>query len=84
MHVCVIVSQMEKLKKFHSEFYHPSNAKFFTYGNFSLESHLCVINNDILCHFKKKTLPIHFCTQSDLWDEPVSGVKCKYTNNCSV
>ncbi|KAI8084616.1 peptidase M16C associated-domain-containing protein [Halteromyces radiatus] len=30
----------EQLVKFHKDHYHPSNARFFTYGNFALEEHL--------------------------------------------
>jgi presequence protease len=34
----------EQLKKFHSEHYHPSNAKLFTYGDMPLTDHLQYIN----------------------------------------
>ncbi|ODQ51746.1 hypothetical protein SAICODRAFT_59210 [Saitoella complicata NRRL Y-17804] len=34
----------EQLKAFHKKHYHPSNAKFFTYGNFPLEDHAEKIN----------------------------------------
>ncbi|CAG5126010.1 unnamed protein product [Candidula unifasciata] len=34
----------DQLKKFHATHYHPSNAKFFTYGNLPLENHLEYIN----------------------------------------
>jgi hypothetical protein len=30
----------EQLKKFHASHYHPSNARFYTYGNIPLERHL--------------------------------------------
>ncbi|XP_063308713.1 presequence protease, mitochondrial [Pelobates fuscus] len=41
----------EKLKQFHSTYYHPSNARFFTYGNFPLEMHLKQIHEDALSRF---------------------------------
>ncbi|OTF83389.1 Presequence protease, mitochondrial-like protein, partial [Euroglyphus maynei] len=37
----------EQLKQFHSRHYHPSNARFFTYGNFPLEKHLEAIGKVI-------------------------------------
>ncbi|KAM5156938.1 presequence protease, mitochondrial isoform 1-T2 [Mantella aurantiaca] len=41
----------EQLKKFHSIHYHPSNARFFTYGNFPLEQHLKQMQEDALVKF---------------------------------
>ncbi|BFZ21931.1 hypothetical protein BsWGS_24970 [Bradybaena similaris] len=35
----------EQLKNFHATHYHPSNAKFFTYGNLPLDGHLEYINS---------------------------------------
>ncbi|KPP72132.1 presequence protease, mitochondrial-like [Scleropages formosus] len=41
----------EQLKQFHATHYHPSNAKFFTYGDMPLEPHLQQINEEALCRF---------------------------------
>uniref|UniRef100_A0A8C5MQR3 Presequence protease, mitochondrial n=1 Tax=Leptobrachium leishanense TaxID=445787 RepID=A0A8C5MQR3_9ANUR len=41
----------EELKQFHATYYHPSNAKFFTYGDFPLETHLKQIHEDALSKF---------------------------------
>ncbi|KAM8967302.1 presequence protease, mitochondrial [Pelodytes ibericus] len=41
----------EQLKQFHASHYHPSNARFFTYGNFPLEAHLKQIQEDTLVRF---------------------------------
>ncbi|XP_053323284.1 presequence protease, mitochondrial [Spea bombifrons] len=41
----------EQLKHFHATHYHPSNARFLTYGNFPLELHLKQIHNDALSKF---------------------------------
>nr|DBA25108.1 TPA: hypothetical protein GDO54_012678 [Pyxicephalus adspersus] len=41
----------EQLKHFHATHYHPSNARFFTYGNFPLEQHLKQIHEDALVKF---------------------------------
>ena len=41
----------QQLREFHAEFYHPSNACFFSYGNFPLTDHLKVIERQVLSHF---------------------------------
>ena len=43
----------EGLRAFHSTHYHPSNAIFFTYGDFPLEGHLERISRDVLDKFDK-------------------------------
>lgn len=43
----------EKLKEFHSQYYHPSNARFYSYGNFPLIDHLKYINKTYLRNYKK-------------------------------
>ncbi|KAL5970691.1 Presequence protease mitochondrial [Taenia solium] len=46
---------LEALKKFHSTFYHPSNATFYTYGNIELEE--CLEALDIECLSKFTAQP---------------------------
>ncbi|CAH1789315.1 unnamed protein product [Owenia fusiformis] len=41
------------LKDFHASHYHPSNSRFYTYGDMSLEHHLKAINEGYLQHFNK-------------------------------
>ncbi|MGC9520011.1 MAG: insulinase family protein [Desulfuromonadaceae bacterium] len=41
----------EDLREFHARYYHPSNACFFTYGNFPLHEHLERIDSRVLQHF---------------------------------
>ena len=43
----------ENLRAFYSKHYHPSNAKFFTYGNFPLENHLSLINEIVLSNYER-------------------------------
>lgn len=43
----------KKLLEFHKRFYHPSNARFYSYGNLPLEGHLKFLNKEILDKFKK-------------------------------
>uniref|UniRef100_A0A3P9Q126 Pitrilysin metalloproteinase 1 n=1 Tax=Poecilia reticulata TaxID=8081 RepID=A0A3P9Q126_POERE len=43
----------EQLKQFHATHYHPSNARFFTYGDLPLENHLQQIQEEALCKFDR-------------------------------
>lgn len=36
------------LVAFHNRYYHPSNSRFYSYGNFNLENHLRILNNTFL------------------------------------
>lgn len=41
------------LKSFHASYYHPSNSRFFTYGDLPLEKHLKTIDEKVLSRFEK-------------------------------
>ncbi|XP_070700808.1 presequence protease, mitochondrial [Pempheris klunzingeri] len=43
----------EQLKQFHTTHYHPSNARFFTYGDLPLEQHLKQIEEEALSKFER-------------------------------
>uniref|UniRef100_A0A8C7YSH8 Pitrilysin metalloproteinase 1 n=1 Tax=Oryzias sinensis TaxID=183150 RepID=A0A8C7YSH8_9TELE len=43
----------EQLKQFHATHYHPSNARFFTYGDLPLENHLKQIHEEALSKFER-------------------------------
>lgn len=43
----------QNLKAFYARHYHPTNARFFTYGNFPLEDHLSLIQSRVLQKFKR-------------------------------
>ncbi|XP_065809359.1 presequence protease, mitochondrial-like [Labrus bergylta] len=43
----------EQLKQFHARHYHPSNARFFTYGDLPLEQHLKQIEEEALSKFER-------------------------------
>ncbi len=43
----------EGLKDFHASYYHPSNSRFFTYGDLPLEKHLKMIDEKVLSRFEK-------------------------------
>ena len=43
----------DMLKLFHARYYHPSNARFYTYGNQSLETTLEAIEENVLSRFRR-------------------------------
>jgi Zn-dependent M16 (insulinase) family peptidase len=43
----------DMLKAFHARYYHPSNARFYTYGNQSLETTLEAIEENVLSRFRR-------------------------------
>ncbi|KPA17250.1 presequence protease [Candidatus Magnetomorum sp. HK-1] len=59
----------EAFKAFHQRYYHPSNAFFYSYGNFSLITHLKHVNENVLSKFNcidpKTDVP-----QEPRWDTP--------------
>nr|XP_056713996.1 presequence protease, mitochondrial [Euleptes europaea] len=59
----------EQLKQFHALHYHPSNARFFTYGNFPLEQHLKQIHDEALSKFQK-IKPNTGVPPQQLWNKP--------------
>ncbi|XP_036418293.1 presequence protease, mitochondrial [Colossoma macropomum] len=59
----------EQLKHFHATHYHPSNARFFTYGHLPLEQHLKQIEEEALCKFQR-TDPDTAVPAQTLWDKP--------------
>ncbi|KAF2141832.1 uncharacterized protein K452DRAFT_250720 [Aplosporella prunicola CBS 121167] len=59
----------EQLKKFHSDHYHPSNAKVFTYGDMPLDDHLKEIGSQ-LDRFQKIKVDTDIKTPISLKDGP--------------
>lgn len=49
--LCIPELTHENLRKFHSTFYHPSNSKIFSYGNFPLEANLKFVNEAYLSQY---------------------------------
>ncbi len=64
------------LLAFHSKFYHPSNAFFYTYGSLELEEHLKFIDGKVLSGFEKKEMDTTIPPQPR-WDNP-RKVRCSY------
>uniref|UniRef100_A0A8C7PUL9 Pitrilysin metalloproteinase 1 n=1 Tax=Oncorhynchus mykiss TaxID=8022 RepID=A0A8C7PUL9_ONCMY len=59
----------EQLKHFHATHYHPSNARFFTYGDLPLEQHLKQIHEEALSKFER-TEPDTAVPNQVHWDRP--------------
>ena len=59
----------EELKQFHVDHYHPSNAKFYSYGDLPLEHHLESVNSYALQHFEALPEPVALHTPGH-WAEP--------------
>uniref|UniRef100_A0A8C1Y3F2 Presequence protease, mitochondrial n=1 Tax=Cyprinus carpio TaxID=7962 RepID=A0A8C1Y3F2_CYPCA len=67
----------EQLKHFHATHYHPSNARFFTYGDLPLEQHLQQIEEEALSKFER-TEPNTAVPPQAHWDKPrVDHVTCR-------
>ncbi|XP_045508225.1 presequence protease, mitochondrial [Colias croceus] len=49
--LCIPELTHEHLKNFHATFYHPSNARIFSYGNFPLEHNLKFVNDTYLSKY---------------------------------
>jgi len=56
-------------KAFHQRFYHPSNAFFYSYGNFPLKDHLAHINDTVLTKFSAIDPKTDVPTEPR-WDSP--------------
>uniref|UniRef100_A0A672P090 Pitrilysin metalloproteinase 1 n=1 Tax=Sinocyclocheilus grahami TaxID=75366 RepID=A0A672P090_SINGR len=67
----------EQLKHFHATHYHPSNARFFTYGDLPLEQHLQQIEEEALSKFER-TEPNTAVPPQTHWDKPrLDHVTCR-------
>ncbi|KAJ0059377.1 hypothetical protein NL108_016005, partial [Boleophthalmus pectinirostris] len=51
--LCIPDLTWNQLKQFHATHYHPSNARFFTYGDLPLEQHLQQIQQEALSKFER-------------------------------
>lgn len=51
--LCIPDLTWDQLRLFHATHYHPSNARFFTYGDLPLEQHLQQIQQEALSKFKR-------------------------------
>lgn len=62
----------EQLKDFHRTHYHPSNSKFYTYGDLPLENHLKLIQDEALQSFDRLSTDTEIMNEPR-WKEPRSA-----------
>ncbi len=55
----------KQFKDFHKRYYHPSNAYFYSFGNFSLEGHLNFIEKKVMQEFNSFLAPIKIKNEKD-------------------
>lgn len=58
------------LVNFHATYYHPSNARFYSYGNFPLEDHLKVVNDQYLLNAGRFDASVTKVPSEKRWDRP--------------
>lgn len=66
----------KQLKAFHEDHYHPSNSRFFTYGDLPLEKHLALIDELALSRFDQKRLSTSVGPESRWSSSKVAHVPC--------
>lgn len=59
----------KRLKDFHAKHYHPSNSRFYTYGDMPLREHLQFINENYLKNFERIS-PSEVVPNEKRWHEP--------------
>lgn len=60
----------QALKDFHSEYYHPSNARFYSYGDLPLGPHLEELNRHVLERFERSDGALTAVGDVHRWSEP--------------
>lgn len=71
----------DDLKKFHRDHYHPSNCRFFSYGNFPLAPSLDYINKEYLSHYDYLNPSKTEVPKQKRWSEPKKEhVLCRFEN----
>ncbi|KAH8261543.1 hypothetical protein KR044_010914 [Drosophila immigrans] len=60
----------EDLVKYHRQYYHPSNARIFSYGCFDLEKTLEFIDKEYLSHYDHIDTTFSRTPSQDRWSEP--------------
>lgn len=68
--LCIPELTHEHLKKFHSTFYHPSNARIYSYGNFPLEANLKFVNEAYLNKYEYLDPKNSIVASQERWTAP--------------
>lgn len=71
----------EGLKQFHKIHYHPSNARFYSYGNFPLSPTLKLLNNEYLSKYDSQDIGHTAVPSQKRWDaSKTEHIACRYEN----
>lgn len=69
------------LKRFHGEHYHPSNSRFYSYGNFPLLPSLEYINTEYLSKYAYSSMGHTLVPKQKRWLEPKKEqIECRFDN----
>ncbi|GAB0096908.1 Presequence protease, mitochondrial [Sergentomyia squamirostris] len=69
----------EDLVNFHRRYYHPSNARFFSYGNFSAEKSMAYINDHYLANGESINVSYSKVPPQERWTSPREAhISCRH------
>lgn len=71
----------KELLAFHRKYYHPSNARFFSYGSFPLESSLKYVNEKYLSKYEPIDTEFSKIPLQQRWSKPLNeNIVCRFDN----
>ncbi|XP_034107394.1 presequence protease, mitochondrial-like isoform X1 [Drosophila albomicans] len=62
--------KLEEIVNYHNKYYHPSNARIFSYGSFDLEKTLELIDKEYLSHYDRIDTSFSRIPSEDRWSQP--------------
>ncbi|KAM3955772.1 presequence protease, mitochondrial [Aphomia sociella] len=72
--LCIPQLTHEHLKNFHATYYHPSNARIYSYGNFPLEANLKFLNESYLSKYEYLDPTNSIVPPQERWKSPQRAV----------
>ncbi|XP_074602577.1 presequence protease, mitochondrial [Brevipalpus obovatus] len=78
--LCIPKLTHDGMKQFYAKYYHPSNSRFFTYGNIPFEKHLNLINSLILSKYEHdpSVVKLSEVQTHNRWTSPVTkAIECR-------
>lgn len=78
---CIPNLTHQNLVDFHQKYYHPSNARFFSYGNFDAIQSLRFVNNEYLKRFQPVDDSFSIIPPQTRWSKgKIENIPCRYDN----
>uniref|UniRef100_A0A2A4IU37 Peptidase M16 N-terminal domain-containing protein n=1 Tax=Heliothis virescens TaxID=7102 RepID=A0A2A4IU37_HELVI len=76
--LCIPELTHEHLRNFHATYYHPSNARIYSYGNFPLQANLKFVNEAYLSQYSYLDPEHTVVLRQPRWEEPqASEITCR-------